>query len=290
MGEFAIGQPVPRFEDPRLVKGGGRYVADMVFPGMAFGYVLRSPHAPCPNPLDRHRRRRPRPACSRCSPAPTGRKRASANCRRPAGSSAATAHPCSSRPIPALAEDRVRWVGDTSPSSSPRRTTRPRRRRTGRGRLRAAAGGRLDRATRQPGVPPSGTTARTTSASSRSRATRRRPTRPSPRPRISSSTVSSSTASRRRRMEPRGCVGVYHAGRRPLHHPHAGAARASYRRRDIAQRAESAGKQSARHLQRHRRQLRHEVRRFSTKRRWCCFASKLTGRPVKWMARAPKPS
>ena len=45
MGEFAIGQPVPRFEDPRLIKGGGRYVADMVFPGMAFGYVLRSPHA-----------------------------------------------------------------------------------------------------------------------------------------------------------------------------------------------------------------------------------------------------
>src|ERR1700747_3125618 len=45
MGEFASGQPVPRFEDPRLIKGGGRYVADMVFPGMAFGYVLRSPHA-----------------------------------------------------------------------------------------------------------------------------------------------------------------------------------------------------------------------------------------------------
>jgi carbon-monoxide dehydrogenase large subunit len=45
MGEFAIGQPVPRFEDPRLIQGGGRYVADMVFPGTAFGYVLRSPHA-----------------------------------------------------------------------------------------------------------------------------------------------------------------------------------------------------------------------------------------------------
>ncbi|HXW41126.1 MAG TPA: xanthine dehydrogenase family protein molybdopterin-binding subunit [Xanthobacteraceae bacterium] len=45
MGEFAIGQPVPRFEDPRLVKGAGRYIADMTFPGMAFGYVLRSPHA-----------------------------------------------------------------------------------------------------------------------------------------------------------------------------------------------------------------------------------------------------
>src|ERR1700685_4450618 len=45
MGQFAIGQPVPRFEDPRLVKGGGRYVADMTFPGTVFGYVLRSPHA-----------------------------------------------------------------------------------------------------------------------------------------------------------------------------------------------------------------------------------------------------
>src|SRR5215472_14613616 len=45
MGEFAIGQAVPRFEDPRLVKGHGCYVADMAFPGMAFGYVLRSPHA-----------------------------------------------------------------------------------------------------------------------------------------------------------------------------------------------------------------------------------------------------
>jgi carbon-monoxide dehydrogenase large subunit len=45
MGEYAIGQPVPRFEDPRLVKGGGRYIADMTFPGMAHGFVLRSPHA-----------------------------------------------------------------------------------------------------------------------------------------------------------------------------------------------------------------------------------------------------
>src|ERR1700752_2009182 len=45
MGEFALGQAVPRFEDPRLVRGGGRYVDDIVLPGMAFGYVLRSPHA-----------------------------------------------------------------------------------------------------------------------------------------------------------------------------------------------------------------------------------------------------
>jgi aerobic carbon-monoxide dehydrogenase large subunit len=45
MGEFAIGQSVPRFEDPRLVRGGGRYVADMTFPRIAYGFVLRSPHA-----------------------------------------------------------------------------------------------------------------------------------------------------------------------------------------------------------------------------------------------------
>jgi len=43
--KFGIGQPVSRFEDPRLVRGGGRYVDDMALPGMAFGYVLRSPHA-----------------------------------------------------------------------------------------------------------------------------------------------------------------------------------------------------------------------------------------------------
>jgi carbon-monoxide dehydrogenase large subunit len=45
MGEFAIGQPVSRFEDPRLLRGGGNYVDDMVLPGMAFSHVLRSPHA-----------------------------------------------------------------------------------------------------------------------------------------------------------------------------------------------------------------------------------------------------
>src|SRR5262249_27341809 len=45
MGEFAIGQSVSRFEDPRLLRGGGRYVGDIVLPGMVFGHVLRSPHA-----------------------------------------------------------------------------------------------------------------------------------------------------------------------------------------------------------------------------------------------------
>ncbi|MBX6328646.1 MAG: xanthine dehydrogenase family protein molybdopterin-binding subunit [Pseudolabrys sp.] len=45
MGEFAIGQGISRFEDPRLLRGGGRYVDDIKLPGMAHGVVLRSPHA-----------------------------------------------------------------------------------------------------------------------------------------------------------------------------------------------------------------------------------------------------
>ena len=45
MRKFGIGQPVSRFEDSRLVRGGGRSVDDIALPGMAFGFVLRSPHA-----------------------------------------------------------------------------------------------------------------------------------------------------------------------------------------------------------------------------------------------------
>ncbi|HVX91779.1 MAG TPA: xanthine dehydrogenase family protein molybdopterin-binding subunit [Xanthobacteraceae bacterium] len=45
MGEFGIGQPVPREEDPYLVRGAGRYVDDVALVGQARGYVLRSPHS-----------------------------------------------------------------------------------------------------------------------------------------------------------------------------------------------------------------------------------------------------
>ena len=43
--KFGLAQPVRRVEDPRLLKGGGRYTDDIVLPGMLFGVVLRSPHA-----------------------------------------------------------------------------------------------------------------------------------------------------------------------------------------------------------------------------------------------------
>jgi carbon-monoxide dehydrogenase large subunit len=45
MGEFAIGQPVPREEDPRLLTGGGEFLDDVNLRDQAWGYVLRSPYA-----------------------------------------------------------------------------------------------------------------------------------------------------------------------------------------------------------------------------------------------------
>ena len=45
MGEFGIGQSVPRFEDPRLLRGQGRFVDDINLPGQAYMVVVRSPHA-----------------------------------------------------------------------------------------------------------------------------------------------------------------------------------------------------------------------------------------------------
>ena len=112
MGEFALGQPVPRFEDPRLLRGGGRYVDDMVLPHMAFGHVLRSSHA--------HARIRSIDT-STAKAAPgvlavlTGADweasgwgdlpTASGNRRRDGS-------PAYRPRYPALVKDRVRWVGD----------------------------------------------------------------------------------------------------------------------------------------------------------------------------------
>lgn len=45
MGKYALGQSVPRSEDPRLLRGGGKFADDRSLPGMAHGVVLRSPHA-----------------------------------------------------------------------------------------------------------------------------------------------------------------------------------------------------------------------------------------------------
>src|SRR4030095_7952368 len=111
MGEFAIGQSVSRFEDPRLLKGGGRYVGDMVLPGMVFGCVLRSPHAHARiRSIDRGKAKAAPGVLAVLTgadwqasgwgdlPVPGGLKRRDGTSFRP--------------PYPALGKDRVRWAGD----------------------------------------------------------------------------------------------------------------------------------------------------------------------------------
>ena len=43
--KFGMGQAVPRVEDPRLLRGGGRYTDDINLAGQARAYILRSPMA-----------------------------------------------------------------------------------------------------------------------------------------------------------------------------------------------------------------------------------------------------
>lgn len=45
MGQFAVGQSVPREEDPRLLTGRSEFLDDVNLRDQAWGYVLRSPHA-----------------------------------------------------------------------------------------------------------------------------------------------------------------------------------------------------------------------------------------------------
>src|SRR5262249_61493534 len=43
--KFAVGQSVPRLEDPMLVRGQGRYTDDVSLPGQAHGVMVRSRNA-----------------------------------------------------------------------------------------------------------------------------------------------------------------------------------------------------------------------------------------------------
>ena len=45
MIKFGIGQAVRRVEDQRFLKGQGRYVDDIILPGMCHGVNVLSPHA-----------------------------------------------------------------------------------------------------------------------------------------------------------------------------------------------------------------------------------------------------
>jgi aerobic carbon-monoxide dehydrogenase large subunit len=45
VGQFGIGQSVARFEDPRLLRGEGRFHADVTLPGQTYAVIVRSMHA-----------------------------------------------------------------------------------------------------------------------------------------------------------------------------------------------------------------------------------------------------
>ena len=113
MGEFGIGQAVPRFEDPRLVRGEGRYVGDIMLPGngvrlcaaLAARARARSVRSTPPRP-------RPRPACWRCSPGADWEASGFGDLPVPGGLKRRDGSPLYRPRYPALVKDRVRWVGD----------------------------------------------------------------------------------------------------------------------------------------------------------------------------------
>ena len=112
MGEYALGQSVPRSEDPRLLSGGGRYVDDVQLANTAYGYVLRSPHAHAKiNAID----------ISAAAAAPgvqlvlTGADWAASGWGNPpiaSGRKRPDGSPMFVPPMPPLVQDRVRRVGD----------------------------------------------------------------------------------------------------------------------------------------------------------------------------------
>jgi carbon-monoxide dehydrogenase large subunit len=112
MGEFAIGQGVPRFEDPRLVRGEGRYVGDIVLPGMAFGHVLRSPHAHARIRSIDVEAAKAAPGVLAVLTGTDWQASGFGDLPVPGGMKRRDGSPMYRPPYPALVKDRVRWVGD----------------------------------------------------------------------------------------------------------------------------------------------------------------------------------
>ncbi|HEX5092959.1 MAG TPA: xanthine dehydrogenase family protein molybdopterin-binding subunit [Burkholderiales bacterium] len=112
MGEFAIGQPLERLEDPRLLRGAGRFIHDLALPGQAHLVLVRSPHA--------HARiRSVDAAAARAAPGVLGVFTAEDLVADGVGTSKVTlarqrpdGSPMFWRAHPGLARERVRHVGD----------------------------------------------------------------------------------------------------------------------------------------------------------------------------------
>jgi carbon-monoxide dehydrogenase large subunit len=112
MGEFAVGQGVSRFEDPRLVRGGGRYVDDIKLPGIAHAVVLRSPHAHAKiKSIDVSAAKGASGVLAVLTAADV-KEAGYGDLPVPGGLKRRDGSPMYKPRYPILAEDRVRWVGD----------------------------------------------------------------------------------------------------------------------------------------------------------------------------------
>ena len=112
MGEFALGQAVPRFEDPRLLRGGGRYVDDMVLPRMAYGCVLRSPYAHAHIRTIDTTAAKAAPGVLAVLTGADWEASGWGDLPVPGGLRLREGSPAFRPRFPALVKDRVRWVGD----------------------------------------------------------------------------------------------------------------------------------------------------------------------------------
>src|SRR6202163_755929 len=112
MGDYAIGQSVPRFEDLRLVRGGGRYVDDIVLPGLVFGQVLRSPHAHARIRSIEVRAAKAAPGVLAVLTGADWQASGFGDLPVPGGLKRRDGSPLYRPPFPALVKDRLRWVGD----------------------------------------------------------------------------------------------------------------------------------------------------------------------------------
>lgn len=108
--QFGIGQPVPRSEDPTLVRGLGRYTDDLQLPRQVYAAIVRSPHAHGIIRAIDAQAARAMPGVLAIYTAEDLKGYGPLKCGLPLKSRDGS--PIRYVPRPALATDRVRWVGD----------------------------------------------------------------------------------------------------------------------------------------------------------------------------------
>jgi carbon-monoxide dehydrogenase large subunit len=107
---FGIGQPVPRREDPTLLTGRGRYTDDLSLPGQVYAYVARSPYAHGVLRGVDAEAARAAPGVLAVITADDLAGYGDMVCAMPLKN--ADGSPLRTTRRPALARDKVRWVGD----------------------------------------------------------------------------------------------------------------------------------------------------------------------------------